>query len=218
MQKALIFANGDADDGTMVQRVLSDAEHAHIIAADGGTRMAAFYGFDVDIVIGDMDSLSEHELKHLEARNVTLERYPPAKNETDLELALIWAASHQYNWIRIIGGRGSRFDQEIANVYLLTLPALAECDVALAAGKQSIHVLRPGTYTITGNINDTISLIPIKGDVLHISTQGLRYPLNDETLQFGFARGVSNVLSAASAQVSFEQGLLLLVHTIGQAE
>lgn len=215
--KALIFANGKAKKGVMVYRALSDSDDAYIIAADGGARIAWLYDKSVQTVIGDMDSLSEEELAKLEAGGAEILRHPPEKNETDLELALIYALDKGAKWIRIIGAIGGRFDQMLANVYLLALPQLLDCDVALLAGNQIITLLRPGLHHVTGNLGDTISLIPVSGDVRGISTRGMKYTLVDEVLAFGPARGISNVLVVPQASVTFQSGLLLCVHTDGEA-
>lgn len=215
--KALIFANGEAQKGVMVYRALSDSEGAYVIAADGGARLAMEYDKTVQTVIGDMDSLSETELAKLKSDNAEILRFPPEKDETDLELALLHALQKGAKWIRVIGAIGGRFDQMLANVYLLALPQLSTCDVALLAGNQIIKLLRPSLHHITGNTGDTISLIPVSGDVKGISTRGMKYTLIDEVLAFGPARGISNVMIAPQVSVTFQSGLLLSVHTDGKA-
>lgn len=217
MKQALIFANGEPNDGPMVRRSLAVAVSAHVIAADGGARVARYFNRKVHTIIGDMDSLAEDELSALAAEGAEVFRYPTEKNETDLELCLQWAATMGFDWIRIIGGLGGRFDQVLANVYLLALPQLARLDVRLVAGKQAIRLLRPGECTIQGAVGDTISLLPIGGSVEGIRTDNLQYPLRDEVLLFGPARGVSNVMMGDSATIRLQNGLLLLVHTIGRA-
>src|SRR5690606_39715674 len=119
----------------MVQRAISFAPDSLIIAADGGARVAAHFGLSIDAVIGDMDSLSEAEIATLAAEAEIL-RYPEAKNETDLELALTYAVERGARWIRILGGVGDRLDQTLSNVYLMALPILQDCDVRMVAGKQ----------------------------------------------------------------------------------
>ena len=215
---ALVFANGEPNDGPMVRRIFAQAADPLIIVADGGARVAAHFGFQVDRVIGDMDSLLPSELEQLAHNGAQVERHPRDKDATDLELALTWAAKQDVAWVRIIGGVGGRLDMVMANIYLLALPELADCDVALVADDQEMRLLRAGEHTLTGSIGDTVSLIPIGGPVQGINTQHLKYALHDETLYFGPARGVSNRLSAERAQVSLRDGLLLCVHTIGEAE
>lgn len=214
---ALIFANGEIDDGEMVRRALDHATNALVVAADGGARVAEHYGLHVDAVIGDMDSLEQHELERLRQAGTAVYQHPAEKDETDLELTLNWVAGQGANWLRVIGATGGRLDQTLSNIYLLALPALTGCDIQLVAGRQAIWLAREGITEIHGAEGDTLSLIPLNGTVRGVSTQNLYYPLKDEDLYFGPARGVSNVLMAAQASVTVGAGVLLLIHTIGRA-
>ncbi len=219
----LIFANGDPNDGAMVRRALDSAHDPIIAAADGGARVARSFGLTPDFVIGDMDSIDPAELTALEQGGAQVFRYPHEKSETDLELVLLWAArtvgtEHALSLrVRIIGAVGDRLDQTMANVYLLALPALRGIDVRIAAGRQETWLAMPGTTTINGAAGDTISLLPLSGSVRGVTTKNLYYPLKDEDLMFGPARGVSNVLRGEHASVSVREGVLLMVHTIGRA-
>jgi thiamine pyrophosphokinase len=217
MTHALIFANGDMLDGPMVHRAFDSAQSPYVVAADGGARVAQGFGMPLDLVIGDFDSLTSAEQAQLQADGVPFLRYPPEKDQTDLELALRHVHEQGATWIRIIGGVGDRLDQTIANVYLLGLPELSACDVRLVAGQQETRLLRPGSHPLVGEVGDTVSLIPVGGMVHGISTDGLQYALDDETLAFGPARGVSNVLTAAQATIQIKVGQLLVIHTLGEA-
>jgi thiamine pyrophosphokinase len=217
---ALVFANGDINDGPLVQKALVTArqsDQAIVVAADGGARVAQYYGLTINAVMGDFDSLSAAEIETLRAQNIDLYPHPPEKDETDLELALCWVAEQGVRWIRIIGGVGDRLDQTIANIYLLGLPSLTDRDVRVVANKQETWLIHPGTHAIQGTVDDTVSLIPLGGAVHGIRTENLFYPLCDETLLFGPARGISNVMTAPTAQVTFHTGTLLVIHTVGRA-
>jgi thiamine pyrophosphokinase len=215
--KAFIFANGDANDGPAVRAALDAAPDAWVIAADGGARQAAFFGRHVHTLLGDMDSLASAEVDALVGGGTQVHRHPAEKDETDLELALTYAASNGATWIRVIGALGGRLDQTLSNVYLLALPILRNLDVRLLAGGQQAWLLYPGEHTINGSLDDTLSLIPISGEARGVRTENLYYPLRDETLAFGPARGISNVLTAPQAKVWLQDGVLLAVHTIGRA-
>jgi thiamine pyrophosphokinase len=193
------------------------------VAADGGVRVAEHYHLRVNTVLGDMDSLTEAQHQTLTEQQATILRYPAEKDETDLELALVWAAKQGADWIRLLGATGGRLDQILSNIYLLTLPILDGRDVQLVAGKQAAWLAKPGRTDINGAVGDTISLIPLTGTVRGVRTENLYYPLNDEDLYFGPARGVSNVIAGSSATaappaaVSVREGVLLVIHTIGRA-
>lgn len=215
MGHTVIFANGDLADGPAVRRALADADM--VIAADGGAEHALFMEMKISLVIGDMDSINPLTLQNLSQNGVEVQKFPAEKNETDLELALLEAARRNLSSIRIIGALGNRLDQTIANIYLLGLPQLIGRDARLVSGKQTMWLLSEGDHPVMGKLGDTISLIPMGGAVSGIVTSGMTYPLKNETLYFGPARGVSNVISDENPRVRLESGLLMVVHTIGRA-
>jgi thiamine pyrophosphokinase len=212
----LIFANGDLNDGPAVQAALSAPTPRLVIAADGGLRHALAFDLAPQLVIGDMDSVAPGLLALAEQRGAQISRFPAEKDETDLELALIEAAERGCDPIRVVGAIGDRLDQTLGNAYLLALPVLRGSDVRLVSGSQTVWLAYPGAVTIAGQPGDTVSLLPV-GRTAGLVTDGLKYPLRHETLTIGPARGISNVLGEREARVSFESGLLLVIHTIGRA-
>ncbi len=211
--RIVIFANG------IIENPVAEAERwvrpdDCVVAADGGTRHTLDAGLMPDHVIGDLDSLSPEQRARLEAARTTLYAHPPAKDETDLELALTWAAAQpDVTEIVVLGAFGGRPDQALANLLLLALPALAGREVIIADGAWTVRCLRGGeTATFHGQSGDTLSLVPLGGDVTGVTTEGLAYPLRDETLHFGLTRGVSNVVDSETATVSLHSGLLWCLH------
>ena len=79
-------------------------------------------------------------------------------------------------------------------------------------GISFLSVVR-GEAVIRGEDGDIVSLIPLGGRVDGITTAGLEYPLADESLYVGPARGVSNVLTGPIAHITVRKGMLLVVHT-----
>jgi thiamine pyrophosphokinase len=206
----LIFANGDLDGTAWVPPYLEAA--STVIAADGGTRHLLHMGRNPDIVIGDLDSLSGGQRAQLKADGVRFDEHPPAKDETDLELALLFAVRNFDEQILIFGGFGGRLDQLLANVLLLMHPELRNRSVRFVTEYQQTWLLRGGEI-IEGKVGDTVSLIPLGGDVHVLRSSGLEWPLADEILKFGPARGISNRLVAPRATVEIDTGYLLCVHT-----
>jgi len=202
----LVFANGDLGDTACPHDV------DLVLCADGGVRHANALGIRPDVVIGDLDSLPGHEREALETRGVHLIRYPRAKDETDLELALLHAVGRGAQRITVLGVRGGRLDHELGNLLLLGHPALRYIDVRLRAGVQEAMLIT-GERSLHGQEGDLLSLLPIGGDAYGITTEGLEYALCDEALHLGLARGVSNVFTASTVTVQVRSGLLLAVHT-----
>ncbi len=211
--RIVIFANGITENpAAEVERWVQPGDC--VVAADGGTQHVLAAGLTPAHVIGDLDSLSPEQRAHLEAAGTALHAHPPAKDETDLELALTWAAAQpDVTQIIVLGALGGRPDQALANLLLLALPALAGREVIIADGAWIVRCLRGGeTATFHGQPGDTLSLLPLGGDATGITTTGLVYPLRDETLHFGLTRGVSNEFDGETATVSLQTGLLWCLH------
>lgn len=207
----LIFANGEVGAVEWIRPYLAEA--TAVIAADGGSRHLMALNYSPDIVVGDMDSLSPAVHDWLETAAVPRQTHPAAKDETDLELALLYAIDHyDADDLLLFGVLGGRLDQTLANILLLAHPALADRRVTLVTERERAWLVR-GTTEIRGAVGDIVSLIPLGGDVHLKETQGLQWPLNDDTLSFGPARGVSNVMTAPLATVALHSGVLLCIHT-----
>jgi thiamine pyrophosphokinase len=210
--RAIIFANGELTDPQGVKELLhhSDSDDVAVIAADGGTHHALAAGLTPGVVIGDLDSLSPETRARVEAAGAQIVSFSPRKDETDLELALLYAAQEGATEIVILTALGGRLDQTLANVLLLALPELKGIDTRIVEGAQEVFLIQ-GEATIDGSSGDTVSLIPLGGNAEGVTTDGLEWPLNEDVLNFGPARGVSNVLVAKQACVRVRRGVLLCV-------
>ena len=209
--RALVFANGEVGDlGQVGEGHVGPADL--VVCADGGTRHALALGLRPHVVIGDLDSLLPDTRDPLEAAGTEFLVYPTSKDETDLELALLYAAERGATQVIVLGARGGRVDHELGNYLLLAHPRLEAIDVRVRAGSQEIVLIRKES-TFCGAPGDLLSLLPIGGDATGVVTRGLEYPLRDETLRFGPARGISNVFTVPEPSVGVRSGMLLAVHT-----
>lgn len=211
----VIVANSPQFDAAPFAGLLRGA--ALVVAADGGGNALHAAGLLPHIVVGDLDSLLPEVAVDLQAHGVELRRFPAEKDETDLELALLYAVEQGATRIDILGGLGGRWDQSLSNVALLALPELSRLPVRLLDVGQEAYLVRDQAE-IAGSAGDTVSLLPVGGPVHGISTRGLYYPLSDATLYFERSRGVSNVITTPPAGVSIHSGLLLVIHSWETAE
>jgi len=208
MPRAIIFANGSLEKPPELAGLLR--ETALIIAADGGTHHCTALGIQPSAIIGDLDSIDSREEQFYQSKGTTLIRYPSHKDETDLELAIQYAARNAMDEVIILGALGARWDMTFANVFLAALPQFAKLKIRFLDGSQELVLIRPGEHMqFYAHPGDRLSLIPIHGEAHGVATHGLEYPLLDDTLHFASPRGVSNVFIQAIAEVSIKKGLLL---------
>lgn len=195
---------------------------AIVVAADGGLRHAAALGLGVDHWVGDGDSTDPGDLEALAAAGVAVDRFAPDKDESDTELAVLAALGAGAAEISIVGALGgARLDHALANVGLLQHPRLEgrravlydEHGARLTLLVGPDHRGLPVSRDLAGRVGDVVSLLPVGESAHHIETEGLRYPLRDEPLLVGPARGLSNVRIAPVARVTVGSGRLLVVET-----
>ena len=186
-----------------------------VIAADGGFRKAAVAGLRVDLLVGDGDSLGEAGLAEARATGVPVQLAQVAKDETDLELAVLAAVARGAARLTILGALGGpRFDHALANAWLLAHPGIAGTPAVLLDATTRVRLLAgPAEVSLSGTPGDLVSLLPFGGDAEGVTTRGLAYPLHAEPLRIGPARGISNVRTGPEAHVALLAGRLLIVET-----
>jgi thiamine pyrophosphokinase len=225
--QAIILADGhagsrDALDAAWPGWLEADAM---VIAADGGARHAAALGLRVDRWVGDGDSVDADILQELREGGVPVELAATDKDESDTELALRAAVHMGADPIVIIGALGgARVDHVLANVGLLAHPDLRGRHVVILDPEARVRLLSadPGAegaassstrLAIPGPVGALVSLVPFGDGVTGVTTTGLRYPLHDEPLPAGPARGLSNVRTSPDAAVAIHGGRLLIVES-----
>jgi thiamine pyrophosphokinase len=208
MKRCLVLAGGPGDD-------LPEPDHLGafdlVVCADGGAHHAALLGLRPDVVVGDLDSLGAAERRRLEEAGCLFAVHPAAKDETDLELALLHAVRQGADDITIIGAFGGRPDHQLANLLLLSDRRLAAAQIHMLSRQWDVILCRKQAV-VEGQRGDTVSLIPLSRQVRGVWTDGLQYPLRGETLLRGPARGVSNVMLAGTAIVRVDSGLVFIMH------
>ena len=110
----MVVASGEGPELTL-------ARATRVVAADGGLLRARALGLDVDVVVGDLDSVTPEALAAAEAAGARVVRHPPAKDATDLELALDEAAALGASRVLVVASAEGRLDHLLGLLLLLSL-------------------------------------------------------------------------------------------------
>lgn len=243
-----IFAGGDRLEA------ISKAVKAPpdlVIAADSGLLLAQALGVKVDILVGDFDSTTQADVDEARKGGAEILTFSTDKDATDLELSVQTALARGATSITMLGGHGGRLGHWLTNLALLAeLPE--EVKAIAQMGTSVVHTIKgrvtegtlqggalqgdatpscstsgratPSQILLDSNIGKYVSLIPWGGDAEGVSTTGLRWELNSETLYLGSSRGVSNELVTVTelatrnelatnqATVSLKSGTLIVIH------
>ena len=189
-------------------------EASTVVAADGGLKRAASLGLEVDVVVGDLDSVSPDALAAAEAAGARVVAHPPEKDATDLELALDEAMALGAKRVLVVASAGGRLDHLLSSLLLLGSKRYDTVELDALVGDALVHVIRT-ERALEGGVGELVTLLALGGPAEGVTTSGLEYPLLHETLDPGSSRGVSNVFSAAEAHVSISSGVLLAIRPDG---
>ncbi|MCL2396884.1 MAG: thiamine diphosphokinase [Defluviitaleaceae bacterium] len=208
--KIVIFANGEVGCADFAGHIAASANF--VIFCDGGSRHGMNLGIRPDVIVGDLDSIDADVLAYFQDMDVVFEKFPAAKESTDLELAIGLAMTKNPAEIIVLGAFGGRVDHFLGNIHALIPVVKSKVKASLvdfAIKAMIIHEVAE----ITRESYDTISLIPLTSAASGVTTAGLKYPLRDEVLHIGTTRGISNIFVENTASVTVAEGLLLAICT-----
>ncbi|MEP6660618.1 MAG: thiamine diphosphokinase [Acidimicrobiales bacterium] len=179
----------------------------HVIAADSGMDHALALGIEVDLLVGDLDSVRPESI----ALAKKVERHPWDKDVTDLELALL-AALDRGEPTLVVAGGGGRLDHLAAEFAVLASPRWAALDLQIWMGPNMLLPVHSGQCrAVDGAYGATVTLLAVLGPATGVTTTGLRWALDDATLLPDSTRGVSNVLTEPLATIEVKEGVVVVV-------
>ena len=176
----------------------------HVIAADGGLRHTEKLGIIPDEILGDFDSLGHTP----EGATV----FPVEKDDTDAMLAVRRGLELGCQQFLLYGSLdGPRLDHTVANFQTLQFLADHGASGILAGNTMLAAVVKNGKLSFPAGCSGTVSVFCMGADAHGVTLKGLYYPLQNGTLTAGFPLGVSNHFTGEAAEISVEDGSLLVI-------
>lgn len=198
---AVILCDGRPPASGVLNRCLHNA--SLFIAADGGAITAHDMGLQPDVIIGDFDSFTP---KGDEKSEIISD---PDQETNDLEKALSYALKMEAEVVTVFGATGKRLDHTLKNLSVL-LQFDSKFKSLVFRDRYADIFLIHSPFKTEMPLNTSVSLFPLSGKVTGITTRGLLYPLNHETLENGVRDGTSNKTIKKEVEIEFEKGELLL--------
>lgn len=173
-----------------------------IVGVDSGLECLLNLDKDIDLAVGDFDSIKPEVLEKIEKKCKQVIRLKERKNKTDLAYTLDYLYNHyDYRDIEIFGGVGGRVDHFIANLNLMK-----KYRFSLRDDHHLMYILDKGRHHID-NFKKYISFFAIE-DVYDLRLAGFKYHLESYFLSTSDSLSVSN---EGSGDVSFSRGKLLVI-------
>ena len=175
-----------------------------VIAADGGLRHTERLGIVPDVILGDFDSLGRVPA----GANV----FPVEKDDTDAMLAVRRGLELGYREFLLYGSLdGPRLDHTVANFQTLQFLCDHGAFGVLSGISTMAAVVKNGSLTFPAGCEGNVSVFCMGPDARGVTLRGLYYPLVEGTLTAGFPLGVSNHFTGEPAEISVQDGSLLVI-------
>ncbi len=205
-EPALIIANGEACSYALLAQLLEWSPIVMVL--DGALQRVLELGIKIDIVLGDFDREHHPEQYLLHQQPVEI-IHTPDQNKTDLEKGIDLLLGRNHKAIHIVWATGRRADHTINN--MSTLAAYKDKGVLVMYDDYSKVYCLPHSFDKWYVAGTPISLIPM-GKVTGVSTEGLKYNMQNESLQLGLRTGSSNEAAAdGTVKISYQTGALLMM-------
>jgi len=205
MRHAVILANGSPPASDTLNRALAGAQL--FLCADGGADAARRLGVRPAAIVGDFDSVSRETLADF--ADVTQIRDEDTER-TDTEKAIdIALARGPLDEIILLGATSGRLDHVLGHVGLLR-KYLGRVNLVLEDSHGRAW-LADKDVKLTSPPGTVLSFFAAGAPVEHLSTENLRYPLHDRTLELGVLDSISNVVDRTPAWIRFRGGHVLVM-------
>jgi len=184
--------------------------YSYVIGVDRGAFVLLRKGIVPDVAIGDFDSVSNEELKEIRMRVANVKQCSPDKDQTDLELAVLYALTIHPGEITMFGVTGGRLDQALAALHLLRIIHEQKCRAVLW-DEHNFMVFISGKYQIKKQKKFSyLSILPFT-DEITVSISGCKYPLKNHVMKRGVTLGVSNVIVSDYAEIIVHKGVAYVI-------
>jgi len=121
------------------------------------------------------------------------------------------AAELESTSITILGAIGTRIDHTIANIHILKELIEQNIKAKIINENNEIQLINKSIKIEKNNEYKYISIIPLTTEVAGLTIKGMKYPLEDYTLTIGNSLGVSNEQMNKIAEISINEGILILI-------
>jgi thiamine pyrophosphokinase len=211
MRTAVVFVGGPRTSNAVPAGLArSDGQRPDlVVAVDSGLDVAVEHGWEVDLVVGDMDSVDPDLLDVAVSRGARVQLHPVDKDATDLELALDALLAERVERAVLFASDAGRMDHLVGSLLTLCAPRFAPMELRAWLGGSLVVPVHDRT-TIDAGVGQRLSILAVHGAAT-VRTSGLRWPLQRERLEPGTSRGLSNVMVAEVAEVSVDDGVVAVV-------
>ena len=158
-----------------------------VVAADGGLDRALSLGLEVDVVIGDLDSVSPEDSPPPARPGPASSRTLPGRTRPISSWRSTRRCALGGRRVLVVASAGGRLDHLLSVLLLLGSERYEQVELDALVGDALVHVIRT-ERVLHGDPGEIVTLLALGGPAERVTTSGLEYPLQDQTLEAGSSR------------------------------
>ncbi len=186
---------------------VSIKEDDFVICADIAFLEAIRQNVKIDLIIGDFDAGHPRNFP----TGIETIKVPAEKDDSDTLLCVKEAIKRGFDKIVIAGGIGGRLDHTFSNIQTLYYGRVNGVDISISDGRNEAMILYPGVYNFERRNGYYLSVLAYSEKVTGVNLKGVKYPLENAEITNFFPIGLSNEIISESAEVSFSDGVVLVI-------
>ena len=203
--RAFVFGGGEIFPEYIEEKAQSDDI---VICADSGYKNALSMGVNVDVLVGDFDSL-----KDIPNGNFELVRVPAEKDQTDTQLAVDIAVERGADEIFIICSTSGRADHALSAMAILERLWDKRIPATIVNGQNRIRFMRDSGTIIVRSAYRYFSVITLDRVAKRVSIEGGKYPLVKKDIMRGEQFAVSNEIVKNAALITVKKGSVYIIES-----
>jgi thiamine pyrophosphokinase len=184
-----------------------------IIAADKGSECLYNYNIIPDLLLGDFDSTKKEILDKIKLQAKEVLEFPPEKDYTDTEIAIIEAIKRGAKKIYLFGAIGSRIDHTLGNIGLILTTKKRGAILEIIDDNNRLY-LGEKKMKLFGEYGENISFHALCDKVKGFEIRGAKYNLETYDISLLDPRAICNEFVDTPIEISYEEGELLILHSI----
>ena len=222
--KRFVVVTGFWDKDALNEKLPKISAADFVACADSGYSICTSAGYKPDIVIGDLDSLSQEQISEIDKLGIEKIVYPAEKSETDTLLCVRYGVAQGYDDFLIVGGVGGELAHTLANIQVLSFLTDLECKSEIITDSErllmidgelvsAVHEPKPVVPLVISESPGTkFSVFSYAERSSGVYIKNAKYELAEAVLTQSYPLGVSNeFINNEPVTISLKYGRLLII-------
>ncbi|WP_244833214.1 thiamine diphosphokinase [Clostridium sp. BJN0001] len=207
----LIVSGGKKPSECRLKKYIQKIKPEFIIAADKGMEAMNEYNIVPDVIVGDFDSVNPSILNIMSKKVENILKFPPEKDYTDTEIAVIECMKRGISKIYLFGATGTRVDHMLGNIGLILTYKRKGIRIIIVDDNNELYLADNKKMSIKGKFGENIGFHALSDVVKNFKIRGAKYNLDGYDMHLLDPRAICNEFLDTPIEIEFESGELLIL-------